>query len=175
MDPQDDPAAVHVSPTVRYVLLGVGWFFLALGAIGVFLPVLPTVPFLLITAWAWSKSSVRLHAWLYRNKTYGPYLVAWDRHGVIPLNAKIIAIGAMATGWVFMTLFVAKSFWTPLIVGVTEIAVSVFILTRPSEPPREAGLNVETPGPERQIGSSLEPLPVSCVGFSRGKRDSGRT
>jgi uncharacterized membrane protein YbaN (DUF454 family) len=137
MDPQDDPTDIHVSPTVRYMLLGVGWLFLAIGAIGVFLPVLPTVPFLLITAWAWSKSSKRLHKWLYGNKTYGPYLVAWDRYGVIPPRAKALAIGTMAVGWLFLTLYVATSFWLPLIVGIVELAIIAFILTRPSRAPTQ--------------------------------------
>ena len=137
MDPQDDPTDIHVSPTVRYMLLGVGWLFLAIGAIGVFLPVLPTVPFLLVTAWAWSKSSKRLHKWLYGNKTYGPYLVAWDRYGVIPPRAKALAIGTMAVGWLFLTLYVATSFWLPLIVGIVELAIIAFILTRPSRAPAQ--------------------------------------
>ena len=135
MDPQDDPTEINLSPTTRYLLLAVGWFFLALGAIGAFLPVLPTVPFLLITAWAWSKSSRRLHKWLYSNPTYGPHLIAWHNYGVIPRRAKIMSIGMMAAGWLVMTLFVAKSIWMPLIVGVVEIAVGVFILTRPSKAP----------------------------------------
>lgn len=139
MDPQDDPTDIHVSPTVRYVLLGIGWLFLAIGAIGVFLPVLPTVPFLLISAWAWSKSSKRLHKWLYGNKTYGPYLVAWDKYGVIPPRAKALAIGTMAVGWLFLTLYIAKSFWLPLIVGVVQLAIIAFILTRPSRAPTQPG------------------------------------
>ncbi len=139
MDQQDDPTDIHVSSTVRYVLLGVGWLFLAIGAIGVFLPVLPTVPFLLVTAWAWSKSSKRLHKWLYGNKTYGPYLVAWDKYGVIPPRAKALAIGTMAVGWLFLTRYVAKSFWLPLIVGLVELAIIAFILTRPSRAPTQPG------------------------------------
>ncbi len=135
MDPQDDPTDITVSPAVRYALLALGWLFLALGAIGVFLPILPTVPFLLVTAWAWSKSSHRLHRWLYRNKTYGPYLIAWNRYGVIPPRAKALAIVAMAAGWLFLTLVIAKSFWVPLIVGVAELGAAAFILSRPSRPP----------------------------------------
>lgn len=135
MDQQDDPTDITVSPTARYLLLGIGWFFLALGAVGVFLPVLPTVPFLLITAWAWSKSSVRLHKWLYGNKTYGPYLVAWNKYGVIPPRAKALAIGTMAVGWLFLTVYIARSVWVPLVVGLVEVAVAAFILTRPGAPP----------------------------------------
>ncbi|MEN3973930.1 YbaN family protein [Emcibacter sp. SYSU 3D8] len=135
MDPQDNPTEITVSPFWRYILLAVGWLFLAIGAIGAFLPILPTVPFLLITAWAWSKSSRRLHRWLYRNKTCGPYLVAWNKHGVIPPRAKVLAIGTMTVGWLFLTIYVATSFWVPLIVGAIEVAVSTFILTRPSRAP----------------------------------------
>ena len=135
MDEHDNPTEITLSPATRYLLLAIGWFFLALGAIGAFLPVLPTVPFLLVTAWAWAKSSKRLHAWLYGNPTYGPYLVAWDKHGVIPKRAKIMAVSMMAAGWLVMTIFVARSIWMPLIVGVVELAVSIFILTRPSKAP----------------------------------------
>ena len=135
MEQHDDPIDVRLSPAARYVLLAIGWLFLALGAVGVFLPILPTVPFLLVTAWAWSKSSHRLHKWLYRNKTYGPYLIAWNRYGVIPPRAKALAIVAMGAGWLFLTLVVAKTFWLPLIVGGVELAVSVFILSRPSHAP----------------------------------------
>ena len=135
MDPQNDPTDITVSPAVRYMLLAVGWLFLALGAIGVFLPVMPTVPFLLVTAWAWSRSSHRLHKWLYRNKTYGPHLIAWNKYGVIPKHAKILAIGMMAVGWVVMTVFLVTSFWIPAVVGVIELAVAVFILSRPSSVP----------------------------------------
>lgn len=135
MDDHDDLPDITLSPVARYALLGVGWFFLALGAVGAFLPVLPTVPFLLITAWAWAKSSHRLHAWLYRNRTYGPYLRAWHRYGVIPRPAKAMAVTMMAAGWIAMTLFVARNFWMPAIVGAIEVAVGIFILTRPSEAP----------------------------------------
>ena len=134
---EDDPRRITVSPTARYLLLGIGWFFLGLGAIGAFLPVLPTVPFLLITAWAWSKSSRRLHAWLYGNPTYGPYLVAWDKYGVIPRQAKIAAIGAMAVGWIVMVVVAQPAIWIPVVVAIIEIAVGIFILTRPSEAPPE--------------------------------------
>ena len=121
----------------RPVYASLGLLFVALGIVGVVLPVLPTVPFLLITAWAWSKSSKRLHKWLYGNKTYGPYLVAWDRYGVIPPRAKALAIGTMAVGWLFLTLYVATSFWLPLIVGIVELAIIAFILTRPSRAPAQ--------------------------------------
>jgi len=135
MDKQDDPAEVTLSPTARYLLLAVGWLFLALGAIGAFLPVLPTVPFLLITAWAWSKSSKRLHRWLYSNPTYGPYLVDWNRYGVIPRRAKIMAIGMMAAGWLSYTVFFATNWWLPALIAAIELAVGWFIATRPSAPP----------------------------------------
>ncbi|MEN3950703.1 YbaN family protein [Iodidimonas sp. SYSU 1G8] len=135
MDKQDDPAEVTLSPTARYLLLAVGWFFLALGAIGAFLPVLPTVPFLLITAWAWSKSSKRLHRWLYSNPTYGPYLIAWHKYGVIPRRAKIMAIGMMAAGWLSFTVFFATNWWVPALIAAVELAVGWFIITRPNAPP----------------------------------------
>ena len=96
---------ITVSPTLRIFYLALGWLFAILGAIGAFLPILPTVPFLLVSAWAWAKSSKKLHAWLYGHKIYGPYLVAWDRYGVIPPSGKAASLIAMTAGWVYVTIW----------------------------------------------------------------------
>jgi uncharacterized membrane protein YbaN (DUF454 family) len=135
MDDRDDDIELHLSATVRYLLLALGWLFLALGALGAFLPVLPTVPFLLVTAWAWARSSKRLHRWLYRNPTYGPYLVAWDKYGAIPRRAKHAAVALMAGGWLVFAVFFASNWWVPALIAVVQLGVAAFILTRPDAAP----------------------------------------
>ena len=129
---------IEISRTARWFYLSIGWFFLILGAIGAFLPVLPTVPFLLITAWAWAKSSKKLHAWLYSHQTYGPYLVAWDKYGVIPVSAKVMSLTAMTGGWLFVTIWVVDSWELPVGLGLIHLAVGTYIVTRPSAPPSGA-------------------------------------
>ena len=123
------------SPAKRYVLLTIGWFFVGLGAIGVFLPVLPTTPFLIISLWAFSRSSKKFHDWLYNHRWYGSYLKAWDQHRVIPVQAKVMAITFMALGWGVFTFYIAQSWTWPIIIATCEVMVMFYILSKPSKGP----------------------------------------
>jgi uncharacterized membrane protein YbaN (DUF454 family) len=78
----------------RWVLFAVGWIAVALGALGVVLPVMPTVPFLLVAVWAFARSSQRWHDWLYTRPYFGRLLREWDRHRSIPPWAKALAVNA---------------------------------------------------------------------------------
>ena len=139
LDPTTAPETkITLSPLARWTYLAVGWLFLILGAIGAFLPIMPTVPFLIVTAWAWSRSSETLHNWLYNHKIYGPYLVAWDKYGVIPRSAKIWALVAMSGGWLFATLFIAENWILPVVLGLIHLSVGAYIISRPSIPPPAA-------------------------------------
>ena len=123
------------SPAKRYFLLTIGWFFVGLGAIGVFLPVLPTTPFLIISLWAFSRSSKKFHDWLYNHRWYGSYLKAWDQHRVIPVQAKVMAITFMALGWGVFTFYIAQSWTWPIIIATCEVMVMFYILSKPSKGP----------------------------------------
>lgn len=61
---------------------------LALGLLGMFLPVLPTVPFVLVSAWAGSRGWPALEQWLLRHPTLGPHVHRWREHGAVPRRAK---------------------------------------------------------------------------------------
>jgi len=73
-----------------YKLLG--FIFLGLGVIGVFLPLLPTTPFLLVAAACFAKSSDKWYQWLISNKIFGPIIIDWQDRKCISLSTKIIAI-----------------------------------------------------------------------------------
>ncbi len=77
---------------MKALLIVVGWLSIALGAIGLFLPILPTTPFILLAAACFAKSSPRFHAWLLRNKTFGPLIQNWQQHRAVPRHAKRMAI-----------------------------------------------------------------------------------
>ena len=62
---------------LRYALIGLGWVNVALGAIGIVVPGMPTTVFLLIALWAFSKSSERFRTWLYEHRRLGPPIRAW--------------------------------------------------------------------------------------------------
>ena len=66
----------------------IGLLALALALIGVILPLLPTVPFLLVAAFCFARSSPRLHDWLLGHKILGPMIIAWNTSGSISLSAK---------------------------------------------------------------------------------------
>ena len=124
-------------PVVRYLILAIGWFFVALGLIGVILPVLPTTPFLLVSLWAFARTSPGLHHWLYTHPKAGPYLIAWSRYHVIPPRAKGLAIVLMTSSWLYVTLSVAESWVLPVVLGSAMGAVIGWILSTPNHPPLE--------------------------------------
>ena len=73
-----------------YKLLG--FIFLGLGVVGVFLPLLPTTPFLLVAAGCFSKSSEKWHQWLLSNRIFGPVIADWQVRKCISVSTKIIAV-----------------------------------------------------------------------------------
>ena len=86
------------------------WFFLGgsslgLGVLGVFLPLLPTVPFLLLAAYAFSNSSDKMHNWLLNHRFLGPSISDWNQNRVIRKRAKIAAITAMLASIIATLVF----------------------------------------------------------------------
>lgn len=72
-----------------------GGVFFTLAIVGIVLPVLPTTPFLLLTAGCWAKSSTKFYQWLINHRLFGKLIRDWQANGAIPLSAKIMAIGMM--------------------------------------------------------------------------------
>ena len=113
---------------MRYVYLAIGLLFVGLGVLGALLPVLPTTPFLLVSLWAFAKSSHRLERWLLEHPRFGPRLVAWREHRVIPLPVKLAAWGSMAASLTIMTIggvpwFAIAGAAVPMAIGATYIAL----------------------------------------------------
>jgi len=79
----------------RRLYLGLGFVALALGIIGIPMPVLPTTPFLLLSAWCFARSSERWHQWLLANDTFGPVIVSWEQSRCISIRTKVMAISSM--------------------------------------------------------------------------------
>jgi uncharacterized membrane protein YbaN (DUF454 family) len=91
-----DEVEVHRSRAMR-VLFGIaGTVALALGIAGIFLPLLPTTPFVLLAAACYARASVRFYNALLNNPTFGPLVVEWRRHRSIPYRAKLYAIALMS-------------------------------------------------------------------------------
>lgn len=120
-------------PITRALWLLLGLTSTALGLVGLVLPLLPTTPFLLLSAYGFSRSSPRLHTWLTTHPRLGPPLRDWQTHRAISHRAKALALGAMAAAF---AVSLALGVGAPLL-GVQALvltAVATFILTRPSGP-----------------------------------------
>jgi uncharacterized membrane protein YbaN (DUF454 family) len=118
---------------MRAVWLTIGFFALASGIAGIVLPLVPTTPFLLLAAFAFSRSSPSLHGWLVEHPRFGPPIAAWNAHGAISRRAKIAAgLAMLATFAISVVAEVATGILAVQAVVLTMVAL--FILTRPSPP-----------------------------------------
>jgi hypothetical protein len=115
---------------MRLLLLAVAFLSLALGIVGLFLPLLPTVPFLLLAAWAAARSSPRLQRALLEHPRLGPPIRDWHSSGVIRRPAKIMATVAMAFSTVVMLVVISNP-WVCAVAASCMGAVLVWIWCRP--------------------------------------------
>jgi uncharacterized membrane protein YbaN (DUF454 family) len=140
-----------VKQTSQLILVLLGWICLLLATIGVFLPILPTTPFVLLAAYFFSKGSVRIHNWLLSNKLFGPIVRDWESSGVIRTKAKILSTSMIIPLFSWTLIMVKVHFAIKIIVALTGVFVLVFIWTRPSE----KGLNKVGATSEEPIAPEL--------------------
>lgn len=114
----------------RWAALILAYFFLALAIIGIVLPGLPTVPFLLLTAWFAAKGSERLHRWLYAHPHLGRLLIDWEQQGAISRTSKIAAVILIIVSWIIMYMHFDNP-WLMTALAVLFIAVTAYLLSRP--------------------------------------------
>lgn len=107
-----------------------GLAFTAMGLVGALLPILPTVPFLLVAAFAFSKSSKRFHNWLLNHRIFGPQIRDWQETGSISRRVKWIATLSMLAG-IGLSAFLGLG-WIIIAVQCVSISLAcLFIWTRP--------------------------------------------
>ena len=80
----------------KTVYMTLGFLFILLGLLGVFLPLLPTTPFIILSAFFFSQSSERCHQWLLNNKIFGPILYNWEKSRCIPYFAKVLSFSMIS-------------------------------------------------------------------------------
>ncbi len=119
----------------RHLFFAIGLAATGLGLVGAFLPIMPTVPFLLVGVWAFSRSSQRFHDWLYHHPVYGPQIRRWNKYRVIPPLVKLWAVLAMAGGLTITAFVFGPPVWAIAGTAVVMVAVGAYIVTRPSYPP----------------------------------------
>ncbi len=114
---------------MRVFWLVLGLASLSFGIVGIVLPLLPTTPFLLLSAFCFARSSDRLHDWLLAHRSFGPLIENWRRERAIARSAKIAATASCAA--VFAISLVLNAPLTVLLVqALVLIGVLTFIWTR---------------------------------------------
>ena len=110
----------------RLIFLG-GTITLILGIIGIFIPILPTTPFLLISAAAYAKSSSRFHHWLLNNKILGFYIRNYKEGLGMPLKVKILTLTLL---WVTIAISVLliSIIWVQILLIIIAVSVSIHII-----------------------------------------------
>lgn len=117
----------------RFAWLVIGIVAVAVGGIGVVLPLLPTTPFLLVAAFAFDRSSERLHQWLLDHNIFGPLVYNWRRYGAISRPAKAVSLLSMAAILAISLLLAAPTF-VIVVQAVVLGACGYFIVSRPLPP-----------------------------------------
>ncbi|AEF21953.1 MULTISPECIES: YbaN family protein [Pseudomonadaceae] len=123
------------NPLLRYCLLTIGWLSVALGVLGIFLPLLPTTPFLLLAAACFMRSSKRFYLWLVEHPRLGPWIRDYLAGEGIPRKAKIYAISLM---WLSIGISCAlvPLIWARLFMLTSAVLVSLYILKQKTLPDR---------------------------------------
>jgi len=117
----------HGSLSVRILLVFLGTLFVVIGIVGIFLPILPTTPFMLLAAACYAKSSSRFYNWIMNNKVFGPIIREWREHRSIPRKAKYYAMVLLVLTFGSSILFFVPVFYVQLMLGVMCIGMLIFM------------------------------------------------
>ena len=122
----------------KSIYLIFGFVALILGFIGIFLPILPTTPFLILAAFFFSRSSDRLYRWLLSRPKVGPAIKEWELYRVIRKKAKIWAVSLIVILFSITTIYGPLPIWGKILLNLVGTGVIVFILSCTSEPPEDS-------------------------------------
>jgi len=125
----NDNNAKAIQTWLRVLLVIAGTFFVGLGIVGIFVPVLPTTPFLLLAAACYARGSQRFYGWLLNNKWFGSYIRNYLEKKGIPLRVKVVTVTLL---WITIgssVAFVVETFVLKLILVIIAIGVSIHILS----------------------------------------------
>ncbi len=138
---------------IKYLLIIGGTLCVGLGVVGIFLPILPTTPFLLLAAFLYARSSERFLQWLLTNRWFGAYIKNYREGKGIPWREKILTITLLWVTIIFSILFVAISGWVKVLLAAIAIGVTIHLLTLKTFKPKATALsNGVKPAPGESSG-----------------------
>lgn len=118
----------------KQLYLGFGWLSFAVGFIGIFLPLLPTVIFWILAVWAWSHGAPHLAKKVFEHPEYGHPVREFFHHGIIARKGKYAAIISMCVSYALFLLLISPGRVSALVVAGILILVATWIAARPEAP-----------------------------------------
>ena len=116
---------------MKIVLTVIGIVAIALGVIGIFVPLLPTTPFLLLAAACFARSSKGMHDWLMNHRLFGDYLRNYEQGRGIPVRAKLLALVMMWSSLAYAA-WRYESIWLRVLIVIVGAGVSIYLLRLPN-------------------------------------------
>jgi len=124
---------------LRWILICCGCFSVAAGVVGIFLPLLPTVPFLLLAAACFARSSERFHVWLVQHNHLGPLIRGYLDGAGMPLRAKRIAISMVWISFSASAFLFVQVLWLKIFMMAVAAGITIYLLRLPIVLPVEKG------------------------------------
>ena len=126
------PARPKLRPSTWYrpILFVLSWAFLAVGVVGVFLPLLPGTLFLILACACFTRSSPRFERWLLAHPRFGPPVRAWRASGAVPRRAKVFAWLSLTLSWLILVATGAPAAVQAACLAVF-LAVAIYLAARP--------------------------------------------
>lgn len=126
------PLTTSQNPLVRFSLLAIGWLSVVLGVVGIFLPLLPTTPFLLLSAACFARSSDRFYMWLVEHPRLGQYIIGYLDGSGLPLKAKIYTLLLMWSSLLITAFWIVNSPYPKVILPLIGVGVTLYIWRLPT-------------------------------------------
>lgn len=132
------------NPVIRWLVMALGWVSVMLGVLGIFLPVLPTTPFLLLAAACFVRTSPRFYNWLVNHPKLGKFIIYYLAGKGIPLKAKVYAIVLIWLSVLLSAFVLLDSPIVRIILPLVGVAVSLYLLLQPTLAlPKQAGIKAQ--------------------------------
>lgn len=122
-----------MSRTRKILYITVGTISLILGAIGIFVPLLPTTPFWLLTCWCYIRSSKKLYNKVMHNRFFGGYIRDYVEYKAIPLSTKISALSVMWLSTILTSVFIIEVTWVKIVLVLVSSGVTWHIVAFPTK------------------------------------------
>lgn len=122
-----------MNQTKKIIYITIGTLCLILGAIGIFLPLLPTTPFWLLTCWFYIHSSKKMYDRVMDNRYFGEHMRNYLEYKAIPMRTKVIALSVLWISTSFTTLFLTENLWIKIGLMIISVVVTWHLVTFPTK------------------------------------------